>query len=504
MKQSMKQFMTQSMELQITFIFAILLFHSVASFETAATETSTRTHLSDASYLRKLSFHLRGIQPGTDEYSELSATQPGQRQTFFSNKIDQYLSSPHYQDRMMFRLSELFQIQTPSAPPVTGGLGPNRLDSLLDLFGRMARDNLPWDILLIGKDYNAGRVEDIHAFQPIMTNLTEDLVTSSGVQPVPVHFEASDLRVAGALTTARFLSRYNTTNVNKNRRRAAAVFRIFYCDPMSPVVPPPKDKKAAVLAQAFGTSVDHGSVTEKDLKDGITISDAARHGAQTQCATCHYKLDPLGRTFQNFGLTLNSEPAAGALVFARPGGQKVNIPVKGIGELGAEIAKTPEYTACQVEWFWQQLIGQDVFLLPNRKDELSAEFDRLGRRTNDFVRFLVKAPEFRERPKKVDTLTQLHLSPLLKRCDSCHNAMGAIAPFAGTPSQLIEPELLERMRVRMNLPDDDKQKMPRDWTRWNTRDLELLKRWLNGGAHDSTGKQQIMPLASQGEQGDSK
>ena len=492
-----------------TLFLAVLLLHSTLPVESATAETTQRLQLSDASFLRKLSFHLRGVQPSDDEYSELSAIQPGQRPSFFDKKIDQYLASPHYQERMMFRLSELFQLKTPIAPPLTGGFGPNNNfqtngDALLDLFKRMARDNLSWDTLLTGKDYYAGDLGDIQAFQPIMTSLTEEAIQGPGKPPIAVHFEASDQRIAGALTTARFLSRYATTNINKNRRRAAAVFRIFYCDPMSPVVPPPKDRKAAVLDQAFGTPIDHSKVTEKDLKNGITISDVARHGAQTQCAACHYKLDPLGKTFQNFGVTLNSEPAAGALVFARPGAQKVDIPVKGIGELGAEIVKTPEYTACQVEWFWQQLIGQDVFLLPSRKDELQSEFDRLGRRTNDFVRILVKAPEFREKPRKIEILTQQHVSPLLKRCDSCHNALETIAPFAATPLQLIEPELLERMRARINLPDDNRQKMPRDWTRWNTRDLELLKRWLNDGAVDSSGKPQISVMTSQGEQGASK
>ncbi len=489
-----------------TLLIALLLISFALFTDTAMADTAPRARLSDASYLRKLSLHLRGLQPTPAEYAELEAVEnePAKRQAYFDAKIDQYITSPHYQDRMVFRLAELFQLRTPEVPRLTSVTGPisqgyygtprsEHPDALLDLFSRIARDNLSWDTLLTGKDYFAGALTDLRTFEPLMSSLSDETLLDPGKPPVPVSFAADDPRIAGALTTARFLSRYNTTNVNKNRRRAAAVFRIFYCDPMSPVVPPPKDKKAAVLAQAFGT-VDHGTVTEKELQDGMSISDAARHGGQPQCATCHYKLDPMGKTFQNFGLTLNTELAPGALVFARPGGQKVNVTVKGIGELGAAIAKTPEYSACQVEWFWSQLIGQDVFLLPSRKSELTADFDRLGHRANDFIRLLVKAPEFREKPRKIEMLTQLHVSPLLKRCDSCHNAMGTIPEFAAIPTQLIDPELLERMRERMNLADDDKRKMPRDWTRWNPRDLELLKRWLNEGAADANGKGQIKPL----------
>ena len=52
-----------------------------------------------------------------------------------------------------------------------------------------------------------------------------------------VSFAENDLRLAGALTTPLFFSRYATTGINKNRRRAAAIFRIFLCDKMTAAIP---------------------------------------------------------------------------------------------------------------------------------------------------------------------------------------------------------------------------------------------------------------------------
>src|SRR5690606_31745414 len=139
-----------------------------------------------------------------------------------------------------------------------------------DLFARMTRDNLSWDYLLTGKEYlvssnkNFSRdITDFDFFRIVRPNLPKnpEFTRDEPIQTVPIQFAADDQHVAGVLTTPRFISRYNTTNTNKNRRRAAAVFRTFLCDPMFPIIPPPPDKKASVLEEAFSDG-DHIGATE--------------------------------------------------------------------------------------------------------------------------------------------------------------------------------------------------------------------------------------------------
>src|SRR4051812_24974075 len=61
--------------------------------------------ISPQSYLRKLSFHLRGQTPERSEYQALAAAQAsGAQETFFKAKIAEYLESVQHIDKMSARL----------------------------------------------------------------------------------------------------------------------------------------------------------------------------------------------------------------------------------------------------------------------------------------------------------------------------------------------------------------------------------------------------------------
>lgn len=478
------------------------------------------SELSDASYLRKLSLHIRGTKPAIEEYQELKALSGAdEKAAFFKRKIDEYLSSTGHRDRMVVRLAERFEIITPKVSRSIYDrmsqstkrryfyYGQER-DSLTELFAKIATDNLSWDTLLAGTEYRLFKSNplssDYKFFHPVYRELPDDLEPSdyqNGTSPsefpgFDIKFSSDDPRIAGALTTPRFISRYNTTNTNRNRRRAAAVFRIFLCDSMAPVIPPPQDRKGDALDYAFAEesessaqAFDHSTVTEKQLEKAMmSVSDAVRHGADPKCAACHYKLDPMGKTFQSIGTVLSPYPSSGALVFKRADGTMVNRRVKGLGDLARAIVQEPDYVSCQVEWFWNEFIGNDVTLYPDRKEELIDAFEKVGRRTNDFIRILVQQPEFRERPKTSEHIVYSQVRPLLRRCDSCHNGEGYIPSFSTKiPGQA---DLLE-MRRRLNLPDHDREQMPQNKSLWRESELELLRRWLDGGARDDQGTPQL-------------
>jgi len=488
----------------LIFLAAILL--SLAS-------PASPTDLSNAGHLRKLSLHLRGVTPVPAEYAELQKLQKDTDiAAFFQRKADEYLNSAQARDRMVFRLSEKFQVETPAIDMnaylstdvsqrkyVTG----IRQDSISDLFYRISSQNLSWDYLLTGKDYNLypknaffdfGDINDFDFFRTVKPDLPENpsdfFLETTLADPMGVHFAADDLTVSGVLTTPRFLSRYNTTNVNKNRRRAAAVFRIFMCDPMFPIIPPPPDKKTADLPNAFDDIHGGATVTEQQLTAAMQVSSDARHGADPNCAACHVKLDPMGRTFQNIGVALNPEPARGALHFTKSDGTIFDQGLSGIGELGGQVAKQSEYLNCQIKWFWKEFIGVDVALSTDRENQLVEQFNKLSRKTNDFIKFLVSQPEFTKEPAKIQIISFDRVRPLLQRCDSCHSGGVDVPAFAGG---VIDKTTLLKMRHRVNLPDSDHHRMPRDWARWDPKDLDAVKQWIEQGAVSPSGSIQLSP-----------
>jgi hypothetical protein len=202
----------------------------------------------------------------------------------------------------------------------------------------------------------------------------------------------------------------------------------------------------------------------------------------------------MGRTFLNIGSDLSSDPSPGHLRYARLNGDKVDEDLGGIGDLGRKIVQQPEYVSCQVDWFWRQFIGKDSVLYPNRKQQLIDSFNQVGRRTKDFIRLMVTAPEFREKPVESKQITFDQIAPLLQRCDSCHSSEGWIPTFSDGE---ISPATLLEMNRRIGLPESNADKMPKNWPLWDARDLQMVKSWLEQGAVNRQGKARLPVNGSQ-------
>jgi Protein of unknown function (DUF1588) len=484
--------------------------------------------LGDATLLRKLSLSLKGVPPSPAEYTELKKQPDSAARTqFLAKTLRGYLASNQYRDRMVFRLSERLQVIPPSVSKTFADkykdqistkydlLGRLKNDALVDLFARLASENLSWDQLLTAKTYNlfprpsffgGSSVSDFGFFGLFGAQVPYDdsgaigsdyetRPTPEASKPFTLTFDADDARIAGALTTSRFNGRYNTTGINKNRRRAAAVFRTFLCDPMVPAISSSGDRTHDFHDVAFAENYE---VTENQIRSGVLASAEARHGSDAQCAACHYKLDPMGKTFQSMGVALHPEPSPGALIFkSTKTGKLVDVPVRGLGDLGKAIVQQEDYVDCQVSWFWTEFIGKDVRLTSQRKAELAQEFNRVGRKTNDFVSYLVSQPEFREKPSDAsEFVTFDQVQPLLKRCDSCHAHMPDVPSFAKLPisvngNQQEHVSWIADMTDRVNRPEGARGRMPKDADQWKSSDLDLIKKWLAQGARDENGQPTI-------------
>lgn len=482
--------------------------------------------IGDFAKLNRLSQVIRGHGPTQGERAELeTALRLGNGARFLETKTDEYLASDQHAFKMRVRLEELFRLKTAARLLGREGGSPSLFESeyheknaLTYLFNEMGRQNRSWDDLLIAKDYRLFPSERFAVIQGIGVNdygfmaaLIPDLKSLSGTYSSElshethrdVRFNGNDPRVAGAITTSRFMTRFVTTGLNKNRKRAAEVFRVFLCDSMSAAIPSTEGKDD----QIFDLMLPHDqSMTENEIRTMAQQSDSL-HGSRPDCNACHFKLDPMGRTFLTSPFALSAQASPGALSFKR-GQQIVKVPVKGIGELGAAITQQPEYVSCQVDHFWSWFMGSRHKLSDARRAQLSAEFDRVGRRTNDFIKILLKQPEFFELGRLMSEaeIRAQHVKTFLKKCQDCHKDQynsnsddGSFPDFTKWPIGGSADDMARWTRKisrAMDLAHDGESPvMPPRTAPWRTslREVNLLKSWIADGAPDETGRRTVAP-----------
>lgn len=462
--------------------------------------------LSPAARLRKLSFHLRGKAPALAEYAALEkAVAESKAESFFGQTTQTYLKTPEHVGKTIARLDELFRLKAAAGLPETRLVTPttapfaqlgNETYNTLDLvFQRMAQENLSWDELLLAKSYPVpaySTAGDLDFYRSVATELPQNPEKPEAVYDIS--FAKEDPRVGGVITTGRFFKRYNTTNINRSRGRAAAVFRIFLCDDMRALVEPKPGEDEELLKKAFPPKKPGSG--DDELGVHATYFDEDVHGKDPACMACHYKLDPLGRAFFPIGTAMNEVPGPGRLVYRRADGTLVDIAGRGLGDLAAAIAVQPEYASCQVKHFWNWFIRRDEAPSKERLEALVKKFNELGRRTNDFIAYLVNEPEFRT--VAVETPSHfLKVKPTLERCASCHaGTLEKIPDFTVLPlgNSADHVYWLTRIVRRLDLKNGGKDKtMPPKESAWqpNAEELTGLVAWIRERAPDEKGKPTI-------------
>jgi hypothetical protein len=379
-------------------------------------------------------------------------------------------------------------------------------NSLDDLFRRMTKENLSWDELLVGKSYNAYDATTTHSTSiggsksarrklpdvgflgalaqfrgnhaGVLKGLDFDssATISSPINVYPAKFEDGDSRIAGAITTARFFQRYTNTALNKNRRRAATIFRIFLGKSMIPAIEGGKDEIHALVDLAFAKKFE---VTVEDVQSTMQRNV---HGKRKDCFACHQMLDPLGRAFQSSGVVLGDRPSAGAIVLpVRKFIQSGN----GIGDLAKIITQQPEYETTQVRLFWKWYIGEDIPLAGDRLKEVVSAFNTVGRKTNDFVSYLLWQPEFTDPykyrpqgwPAKVMSIKALFENS----CTDCHQT--GVGPDINFTKWPIGGDKANEMTAKVYFKVFIEKTMPKG-TKLSAEQSDLLKSWIESGAQD--------------------
>lgn len=472
--------------------------------------------------LNRLSRVLLGNQPTALEREEMKqAIAEGRGDELLETKINDYLNSDQHAYKMSVRLDELFRVRTGGTPILEGGpttnspYGPDprfyRDNSLNYLFTEMAKKNLSWDELLTRKSYRAfNRPDSFSAFSDwgFLAGLVPDLKAINGVNSIDaipanysdilykdIQFAENDPRIAGVITTNRFFMRYGNTGVNKNRRRAAAIFRVFLCDSMSAAV----SSSAGMDDQVLDLMFPHGTgMTEDQIR---ASTGEALHGTQPDCMACHYKLDPMGKTLLTSQSVLSTRASNGRLTYKKANGSLVDVEAKGVAGLGKAITQQEEYKSCQVRHFWKWFVG-DVELTKERESALVKKFDQVGRRTNDFVKVLIQEPEFfaMRIPLTESQLQARRVKAYFKKCQDCHKDQFyedspdfKIPDFTQWPiggSKASMKEWTGKIASAMDLAHDgENPRMPPSISSWRTRfkEMQLIKTWIDQGAPDENG-----------------
>ncbi len=498
----------------------ILLF---VSFQAPAFE------LKSAALLNKMSMTLTGKPAITaDQIAISKLINQTDQKAFLVQKINQYMTSSEYAQKVVFNLYELFQFKNPESVRYKLERYAARTFAPYStniLFKSLAESNLSWDMILRSKQYTLttnylgmnsqlsntdfgffGSVMDLPNPGDGYANL--DKYTDLPLAPKIIQFEQDDPRIAGALTTAPFFTRYATTGINKNRRRAAAIFRIFLCDSMSAAIPAATGIDPALYDLLYPKNSsdvrNSAGMTENEVRAILNKNDQI-HGTRADCRSCHYKLDPMGSVFKTSPASLGSMPSPGALAYKDSSGKMINIPVAGIGEMAEVLTKQDDYVKCQIKHFWKWYIGVDVPLTEQRMTELRQTFESVNRRTNDFTKSLLLSKEFsmRELPNELRDLAG-NVKGFLQRCQSCHSTS---ADYSGPDltkwplgSDQNNPKDNNQYWITQisNSLDLDHQGLNRDMPPApkdggfipSKHELDLIKAWIKSGAPDESGKPQ--------------
>lgn len=464
--------------------------------------------LNDFEKFRRLSFIVRGRAPDFSEMAQFRQLESSARNQYFEQMADQYIDSEDFNLTMTKFLSDLFRVARPRQE-----MGYNSsLTSLHMRFHELAAQNKPWDDLLLStqimtslEDLKNSRglpsfysaiispdqteklrkyVEEayLEKLKDFINLKNKDNLNSSAFSRI---MDTTSTHLAGTLTDPSFLARHPTTPMNQNRKRAAAIFRIFLCDDMKAVILPDANAEKELELAAL----DDGLEARKLVSS--TPSIVKMHAGEEKCSSCHYKLDPLAKAYVGISSRISPRTVPGELTFKRKNGELARIPYRNMQDLAKAIVDQPEYLSCQVQHFWDLFVGKDIPLSASTKDELVSQFNQMERRPKTFAKYLVRRPEFYRFPRfDMDSIGFNQVSGILKNCKSCHDKE-TLAPqvdqvpfkvFGGSDEhQKIVEQIIEDLDL---LGNGSQAKMPPKSAGWtlDPRERVLLTAWLAGGA----------------------
>lgn len=469
------------------------------------------------SKLRYLSLVLKGVQPTLSEYQQVrkDALSGISDDAILSAQAKAYMNSMDFTVKWTNNFADLYRV---FQIPILSNRTLNNADDIsmsskkeISTFNlivaKVFSKNLPWNYLVTAKTfpiYNNGNT-DSSAFQSVTEfyepflsdNLSSQFIpvenlissvdlsntTSSNSQTklkvFNLEFSLDDNRFAGILTTPTFIQRYVTTGVNKNRRRAAAVFRTMLCKNMVAAIPVSSVGKDDALELA---NRGDGLTSEQDL---FNLAQSTKmHGQNKDCQYCHRQLDPMGQFFGLIGNRMTPWASPGKLVYVNESGKEIKIEnLNGIGDMANVLTQQDDYFSCQVRHFWKWTYG-DQFLSPIKEKELVQVFKNLNQKPQDFILHLVSQKEFYQPAAYTENqLSTFSAYKTLQKCQGCHNSQDenddvkginwfdVISNLKHVDRDYWIDEVAHQLKKNKMPPKDAR----RDFTE---KELENLNRWI--------------------------
>ena len=477
--------------------------------------------LSPSMQLRKLSMDLRSVFPSAAEYEELKSIPESEHEKFFQYKINQYMKSKNYVNKMRYRLSELIWLDKPS--------NFLHIDSSLvetttqNLFAEIFTENKSWDSILTEQKYkiyldstyyNIERTDFFNNIFPELRQFEDETfkpaASNSKKESTRYHFQNHDeseeynyelnflnlkanteeqkKQLAGVLSSPAFFSRFTNSTTNQNRKRAAAIFRVFLCDDMQSAAPIIEDNSDLISVIFADKQQNKGKKLVRDA-----------HSSDPACQSCHSKLDPLGKAYSTSSSMISKNPVSSKLIYNDKNGTRQTIHFEGLAGLAKVITEQEKYAECQVEHIWNWFIGKDILLTPERKEELVKSFNSLDRRANSFIAHMLMQKEYKTLKQSSNLQVNLnHVKPILQKCDMCHQETRKAPnflkfPIGGDPKE--HQTWLKGISKSLDLHGNGKNAdmPPADKTSWNlsNNDRALIMQWLEQGAKDYNAKASI-------------
>lgn len=304
--------------------------------------------------------------------------------------------------------------------------------------------------------------------------------------------------------------RYKKTIYSK----AAAFFRIYLCDDMSPVILPGKNSKSQEVFKLIHLATQNESdvqistpLTTQSLPPPPPPLTTSNSHVQPACSGCHNKLDPMELVFNKklkAKSTTNNSPIPFEFVYEDYTGKDIKLTISNIEQLPERLQQEPQYIRCQSEKFWNWYIGTDVPISPKQRDDLERVYKSNQSQPVEIIRYLTSLKSFYSDSFLTEPKQFNNVRPILQKCHSCHKSDQIIPsllviPFNLDKSSMAEKmsdhiEILESVIKQTNLLNDQRGiKMPPQSAGWSLSPGEkiTLIKWINDGAKDDYGNDSI-------------
>ncbi len=472
--------------------FALALFGLIFSHSARAQELPPHV------FMHKVSMRLVGRPPTLAEKALLSKTmKPGCASVtclddFFRSFIREKMKAPEFYAIAYSKVTERFGYKSPSSSAlsqiiktgVDGGGASEGRDFMLVY--RTFKENAPIDDLFTSQIVTDPTYPDLSAANPGFERFSIDVsrmprppqqsnyefLLENGSTVNSTQFNLSGHpNIAGLFSSTRFLLRYWNSPINRNRKRAAAFFRVMLCDSMSPALER-ETQREKELRLALGISDEQYSADE------LVKIHLNKHANQKDCAVCHDRLDPIGRTMRPLEVGVSGVSFKGQLRFANSLSENAEIEVSNFHDLAVKTTKQSKYIDCQTNWMIETFLGKDLGLPPLRFTEFFKTVEKNKRRVKSTIEELLMLPEFRGLvPKVIEPASLVAAKTVLSNCTECHANL-----FRERPEQI--KARLSRISVCLDLLNDGKQlAMPPSDHYWlpSDADLRSVKEWIKQG-----------------------